>query len=249
MITISATSDSQPQSYPRGAFLFWSTLSSMAILAMTSAMPNRLRRFFTNGFWSRRAVIAGYNAASLEFAHRLRANTDARLEVKGFFDDRSRGRLGMEPDVECIGSLSDVGIYVRRHRVNIIYIALPNRHTKRFTNLLHDLCDTPASICYIPDTPMFHRTPARFVEVHGLPLVTVSRMTSCEYRNVAKRLTDIGFSLMIILALPPLFALIAISVKSYSAGHRLKTEYRLARSASTRTTVKNRIESVGNQRG
>ena len=39
-----------------------------------------------------------------------------RLEVTGFFDDRSTDRLGMETDAKLIGTLSDLSQYVKEQR-------------------------------------------------------------------------------------------------------------------------------------
>ncbi len=75
-----------------------------------------MRRFLLNAFDKRSAIVAGYNTSSLELARRLRANPGMRLEVKGFFDDRSSERLGMEADAELVGTLSDLGTYVKANR-------------------------------------------------------------------------------------------------------------------------------------
>ncbi len=84
-----------------------------------------------------------------------------RLEVAGFFDDRSTDRLGMEADAALIGPLGDLGAYVKEHRTDVIFIALPIRHVKRVMNLLDDLRDTTASIYYVPDIFVFDLIQAR----------------------------------------------------------------------------------------
>jgi putative colanic acid biosynthesis UDP-glucose lipid carrier transferase len=148
----------------------------------------------------------------------LRINPGMRLEVAGFFDDRSSDRLGLEPDAKLIGGLSDLGSYVKENRTDVIFIALPIRHIKRVMNLLDDLRDTTASIYYVPDVFVFDLIQARSGEIHGIPVVAMCETPFYGYRGIAKRVTDIVLSLMILLMLLPLLALVAVMVKLSSPG-------------------------------
>jgi putative colanic acid biosynthesis UDP-glucose lipid carrier transferase len=138
--------------------------------------------------------------------------------VAGFFDDRSMDRLGMETDYKLMGSLSDMSQYVKDNRTDVIFIALPIRHVKRVMNLLDDLRDTTASIYYVPDIFVFDLIQARSGEIHGIPVVAMCETPFYGYRGVAKRLTDISFSTLVLVLLLPLLVVIAIMVKLSSPG-------------------------------
>jgi putative colanic acid biosynthesis UDP-glucose lipid carrier transferase len=204
--------------FPRRIFITWAALTPVALIAVTLAMQELMRRFQINAFDNRSAIIAGYNPGSLELARRLRNNPGMRVEVSGFFDDRSSDRLGMEIDAKLIGSLSDMSQYVKDNRTDVIFIALPIRHVKRVMNLLDDLRDTTASIYYVPDIFVFDLIQARSGEIHGIPVVAMCETPFYGYRGVAKRLTDIGFSALILLLLLPLLVVIAVVVKVSSPG-------------------------------
>jgi putative colanic acid biosynthesis UDP-glucose lipid carrier transferase len=204
--------------YPRRIFLTWAVVTPVALIVVTLAMQELMRRFLMNAFDNRSAIIAGYNPSSLELARRLKSNPGMRVEISGFFDDRSSDRLGMESDTKLIGSLSDMSQYVKANRTDVIFIALPIRHVKRVMNLLDDLRDTTASIYYVPDIFVFDLIQARSGEIHGIPVVAMCETPFYGYRGVAKRLTDIGFSALILLLLLPLLVLIAIVVKLSSQG-------------------------------
>jgi putative colanic acid biosysnthesis UDP-glucose lipid carrier transferase len=193
-------------------------ITPVALIAVTLAMQELMRRFLMNAFDNRSAIIAGYNPGSLELARRLKNNPGMRVEVSGFFDDRSSDRLGMETDAKLIGSLSDMSQYVKDNRTDVIFIALPIRHVKRVMNLLDDLRDTTASIYYVPDIFVFDLIQARSGEIHGIPVVAMCETPFSGYRGVAKRLTDIGFSTLILLLLLPLLVVIAVVVKASSPG-------------------------------
>jgi putative colanic acid biosysnthesis UDP-glucose lipid carrier transferase len=204
--------------YPRRIFLTWAVVTPVALAAVALAMQEIMRRFLMNAFDARSAIIAGYNNSSLELARRLKSSPAMRMNVAGFFDDRSSERLGMEPDTKLVGSLSELGQYVKDHRTDVIFIALPIRHVKRVMNLLDDLRDTTASIYYVPDIFVFDLIQARSGEIHGIPVVAMCETPFHGYRGVVKRLTDTGLSLIILLLLLPLLVVIGVMVKISSPG-------------------------------
>jgi putative colanic acid biosynthesis UDP-glucose lipid carrier transferase len=204
--------------YPRRIFLTWSVVTPVALIIATLMMQEIMRRFLMNSFDARSAIIAGYNNSSLELARRLQSNPSMGLEVAGFFDDRSSDRLGMEPGAKLVGALSELGEYVKQHRTDVIFIALPIRHVKRVMNLLDDLRDTTASIYYVPDIFVFDLIQARSGEIHGIPVVAMCETPFYGYRGVVKRLTDTALSIVILLLLLPVLVVIATLVKVSSPG-------------------------------
>src|SRR5271167_34370 len=206
------------EAYPRSIFLTWAVLTPVALIVATLAMQEVMRRFLMNAFDVRRAVIAGYNSVSLDLAQRLQENPGMRLAVTGFFDDRSTDRLGMDAGDKLVGSLSDLSQYVKDHRTDVIFIALPIRHVKRVMNLLDDLRDTTASVYYVPDIFVFDLIQSRSSEIHGIPVVAMCETPFYGYRGIVKRLTDVGFSLTILMLLLPLLVVIGILVKASSRG-------------------------------
>jgi Undecaprenyl-phosphate glucose phosphotransferase len=204
--------------FPRRIFLTWAAATPVALIGVTLAMQEIMRRFLMNVLDVRSAIIAGYNTSSVELALRLKNNPGMRVEVAGFFDDRSSDRLGMQTDANLIGSLSDMSQFVKDNRTDVIFIALPIRHIKRVMNLLDDMRDTTASIYYVPDVFVFDLIQARSGEIQGIPVVAMCETPFYGYRGVAKRLTDISFSVLILMLLLPLLVLIAIAVKLSSSG-------------------------------
>jgi putative colanic acid biosysnthesis UDP-glucose lipid carrier transferase len=204
--------------YPRRIFMTWAVVTPFALVIATLAMQEIMHHFLMNAFDNRSVIFAGYNNSSLELARRLKKNPAMRLEVSGFFDDRSSDRLGLEPDVQLVGTLSDLSAFVKQHGTDVIFIALPIRHLKRVMNLLDDLRDTTASIYYVPDIFVFDLIQARSGEVHGIPVVAMCETPFYGYRGVMKRLTDIGLSTLILLLLLPLLLVIAVVVKVSSPG-------------------------------
>jgi putative colanic acid biosynthesis UDP-glucose lipid carrier transferase len=212
--------------YPRRIFLTWAAVTPLLLIAATLAMQEARRRFLATAVATRSAIIVGYNTTSFELARRLQHNPGPPVEMAGFFDDRSKDRLGMDADTGLLGSLSDMPQYVKENRTDVIFIALPIRHVKRVMDLLDDLRDTTASIYYVPDIFVFNLIQARPSEIHGIPVVAMLETPFYGYRGVAKRVTDVGFSSLILLLLVPLLLLIGLAIKLSSSGPIIFTQRR-----------------------
>ena len=212
--------------YPRRVFLTWAAVTPVLLIAVTLAMQEVKQRFLMNALETRSAIIAGYNTTSFELARRLQNNPGMRVEMIGFFDDRSKERLGMDGEAKLVGTLSDMSEYVKANRTDVIFIALPIRHVKRVMDLLDDLRDTTASIYYVPDIFVFNLIQARPSEIHGIPVVAMLETPFYGYRGVAKRVTDVGFSALILLLLLPLLLLIGLAIRFTSAGPVIFTQRR-----------------------
>ena len=85
-------------------------------------------------------------------------------------------------------------------------------------DLLDDLRDTTASIYYVPDIFVFDLIQARSGEIHGIPVVAMCETPFYGYRGVAKRMTDIILSAVILALTLPLFVIVAMLVKFSSPG-------------------------------
>jgi putative colanic acid biosysnthesis UDP-glucose lipid carrier transferase len=219
LLAIAYVAKAPLEDYPRRVFLTWAAVTPGLLIVTTLAMQEFMRRFLMQAFNTRTAVIAGYNTSSVELSRRLKRNPGTRLEVMGFFDDRSTDRLGIgNGDASLIGPLADLGTYVKEHPTDVIFIALPIRHLTRVMNLLDDLRDTTCSIYYVPDIFVFDLIQARSGEIQGIPVVAMCETPFYGYRGVAKRLTDVVLSSVILLLLLPLFAVIAVAVKWSSPG-------------------------------
>jgi putative colanic acid biosysnthesis UDP-glucose lipid carrier transferase len=212
--------------YPRRVFLTWAAVTPVLLIAVTLAMQEVKQRFLMNALETRSAIIAGYNTTSFELARRLQNNPGMRVDMVGFFDDRSKERLGMDGEAKLVGSLSDMSEYVKANRTDVIFIALPIRHVKRVMDLLDDLRDTTASIYYVPDIFVFNLIQARSSEIHGIPVVAMLETPFYGYRGVAKRVTDVAFSALILLLLLPLLLLIGVAIRFTSAGPIIFTQRR-----------------------
>ena len=204
--------------FSRRVVLSWVVLTPVPLI-VTSLLLNELsRRLIFSASNARRAVFAGFNDVSLALAQRLRRNPELCISVAGFFDDRSAERLGVDEGGDLLGGLPDLPTYVKRHGIDVIFIALPMRHVQRVLDLLEDLGDTTASIYYVPDIFVYDLIQSRTGEILGMPVVAMCETPFYGYRGVVKRVMDLAVASFALLVLSPLLLLVALLVKLSSPG-------------------------------
>lgn len=204
--------------YPRSVILPWAVLSPLLVFGVMTALHVLMRKVVLSQQNQRSAVIIGVNVASLQLADRLETHPELCTRVAGFFDDRSVDRVEPMGDFQMLGRLKDLVGYVQAHKIDVIFVALPIRHIQRVMDLLDDLRDSTASIYFVPDVFVFDLIQSRTAEIMGIPVVALCETPFYGYRGVMKRVTDLSFTLGIMVFALPVMLVIAMLVKLTSPG-------------------------------
>jgi putative colanic acid biosysnthesis UDP-glucose lipid carrier transferase len=163
------------------------------------------------------AVLAGMNASGLELARRLKHDVYSNVRIFGFVEDRSAARLeiGVYP---LLGRIAELPELVKRHRVDLVYLALPMVSAPRTVELLDALRDTTASVYFVPDMFVTDLIQGRIESVSGMPVLGVFDSPFSGVSGLVKRAADVVLSLLILALVSPLLLLLAILVKLSSPG-------------------------------
>lgn len=167
---------------------------------------------------ARRVVIAGMNKQGVELANRMAGDLYSNVRVIGFFDDRSSDRLQHYNEYAMLGKIPDLPEYVKKYRVDGIYLSLPMASQKRILFLLDGLRDTTGSIYFVPDSFVTDLIQGRMDSVGGIPVVAVCETPFTGLNRIVKRGSDIVLSLLILALISPLLLLIALAVRLTSPG-------------------------------
>ena len=206
------------ETYSRAVLISWFVFTPFMILAGRMLLSALVSHLLASSRSKRHAVIAGVNPIALSLADQIIERPDFGLVVDGFFEDRSRERLGVDGTTSIRGPLSKLPDYVRNNRTDIIFIAMPIKNVKRVTELLDDLNDTTASIYFVPDIHVFDLIQCRTVNINGIPAVALCETPFYGLRGVTKRAFDIGISLFALTVLSPIIVGTAIAIKLTSPG-------------------------------
>jgi putative colanic acid biosynthesis UDP-glucose lipid carrier transferase len=196
----------------------WALATPLVMYAAHRAAPPLLGRVLAAEDLQRTAVIAGANALGRRLAERIEASPLLGLRVAGYFDDRERARIGDVDAARVLGRLEDLVAHVKRHRIDVIYVALPMSAQPRLRGLLDALRDTTASIYFVPDVLLFDLIQARLDSIGGIPVLAVCESPFRGLDALLKRASDLVLASAILVLIAPLMALIALGVKLSSPG-------------------------------
>lgn len=166
----------------------------------------------------RPAVVIGAGSLGVKVAHALAEGRQRGIQFIGYFDDRSDGRVHGEAGPLRLGGLKEAAPYIRQHGVRDAYITLPLGSQPRIITLLEDLQGTTASIYFVPDVFGISIIQGRLQDMNGVPVVGICETPFTGTNMLAKRLSDIVLSLLILVLISPVLLAIAIGVKLSSPG-------------------------------
>jgi putative colanic acid biosynthesis UDP-glucose lipid carrier transferase len=222
--------------------LSWITVTPLLILASVKIARVALLRVSSARTAGRAAVIVGANYLGRVFAAQIRENPHLGVHVTGFFDDRSPERIGVSNGL--IGKLADVPGYVKAHGVHCVYISLPMTAQLRVLRLMQELCDTTASVYFIPDYFAFDLIQAGFDNLAGMPVVAIRETPLYGLNAVVKRAMDLTLSAAVVALTSPVMLAIAIAIKLDSTGPVLFRQRRYGMDGSELVVLKFRTMRV-----
>ena len=163
------------------------------------------------------AVLAGMNPLGLELARRLRGDIYSDVRIAGFVDDRAPERLELAL-YPLLGRIAELPELVKRHRIDVVYLALPMVSEPRIQALLDALRDTTASVYFVPDLFVTDLIQGRIDSVSGMPVLGVFDSPFSGASGLVKRAADIVLSASMLALVAPLLVLLAGLVKLTSPG-------------------------------
>jgi putative colanic acid biosynthesis UDP-glucose lipid carrier transferase len=203
--------------FDEDVLLAWAFATPVAQYLAHRLVPGLLPRVLAAEGLDKVAVIAGASTPGFKLAERIEANPYLGIRFTGYFDDRAPARL---PEIRgtALGTLSDLAAYVKTHRVDLIYVALPMASQPRILKLLEELKDTTASIYFVPDIFMFDLIQARVDSIGGIPVLAVCETPLFGINALIKRASDMLIAGTILMLISPLMLAIALGVKRSSPG-------------------------------
>lgn len=166
----------------------------------------------------RGAVIVGVNDQGVSLAREIADSAYSGIELLGFFDDRGEDRQAAKSGHPLIGRIDDLPEYVKKHRVQSIYLSLPMASRPRILQILDGLKDTTASIYFVPDMFITDLIQGRSDSVCGVTVISVCDTPFRGFNRVLKRGSDVLLSMLILIAIAPVLLTIALLVKLESPG-------------------------------
>jgi putative colanic acid biosynthesis UDP-glucose lipid carrier transferase len=167
---------------------------------------------------AQQVVIVGMNTQGVSLAESIGDSAYSGMEMRGFFDDRSEARRHEQGNYKLLGKIDELAAYVKKYRIQYIYLSLPMIARPRVLQILDDLKDTTASIYFVPDMFITDLIQGRSDSVCGVNVISVCDTPFRGLNGILKRASDIVLSVLILMLVSPVMVLIAIMVKLGSPG-------------------------------
>lgn len=173
---------------------------------------------------SQTAIIVGAGDLGSSVARYLEENAWLGVGVGGFFDDKKDGSIENKP---VLGRIENVAAYVREHKAEYVFLALPMRAEDKVKRLVTELTDSTATVYLVPDIFQFEMmlsgAPRYFGEIAAIALW---ESPFIGLNAALKRLFDIIFASAAVIIISPVLLAFAVAIKLSSPGPVFFTQQR-----------------------
>lgn len=216
-ILVSLTYLIRKAEFSRLVFLyFW--IISIVFLSVERVVLREILWFFRRkGHNIRRVLVVGAEDLGVKTVKKIIDNSWTGLDVVGFLDDRKKVGEVVEGK-EILGRTTKIKEIIRDYSVDQVFIALPVQSFKKMMFVVGSLRDEIVTVRVVPDIYQTITLNASLEDLEGLPIINLSDTSMYGWNVVVKRALDLIFSLAATIAALPLMLLIAIVIKTTSAG-------------------------------
>ena len=164
-----------------------------------------------------RVVIVGAGPVGRELANIMEDRLSMGFRVVGFFDDKI---TKSSEDLYIIGKVNECLDYVKRHKINEIYCALPDRAINKINKLMREADKEMIRFKLVPDVKDYFKKNVNVTMLGHFPVISPRSEPLENISNMMfKRLFDVVFSFVVIVfVMSWLLPIIAILIKLESKG-------------------------------
>mgnify|MGYP001168030932 FL=1 len=196
---------------------FWILVSSLLIVShmLVRVVLIEARK---RGFNQRHILIVGSGALGQAVAGKINLHSEFGMNIVGYLSSHSE-KVGSEVNgIQIVGLYRDVSQIIQKYNIDQLYIALPLHAHDRMEKVLEYLGEETVDIKVVPDLLKFMNLQAGVEELDGLPIINLTESPLYGWNIAIKRVSDIIFSAILIIASSPLLVLLAIVIKLESIG-------------------------------
>ncbi|PWT93945.1 MAG: undecaprenyl-phosphate glucose phosphotransferase [Acidobacteria bacterium] len=200
----------------RVLFLYFMVLDIIGVMFSRFTIRRVLEHMRKRGFGIKNVLIVGAGKLGETVAARIDSHEELGYEITGFLDDDSEKTVVAGYPV--VGKCSEVSLMVDQLRVDYVFIALPFRAHDTIMDILHNTRNELVDIKVVPDILEYVAIRAGIEDLDGVPIINLSDVPLRGLHSFVKRVLDIAFSMIGLIAMVALFPLLWMMVKFRSTG-------------------------------
>ena len=165
-----------------------------------------------------KVLIIGTGARALKLTTMLRKHSEWGIDLIGHLDPDPQRVGRIINGVTVLGDVDHIGVILRDNVVDEVIVAVPRSRINDVNSIAAACEEEGVKLRFMADIFDFQFASMKLDMLDTIPLITIEPIAHDEMQLLVKRLLDIIFTLLIMPALLPLCALIAIAIKLDSKG-------------------------------
>jgi Undecaprenyl-phosphate glucose phosphotransferase len=219
-------------------FYFW-VLTIVAVSFSRVAFREGLRFGRRRGYILRPALIVGGGDPAAEVSRMIRQRPDVGISVLGLVGTRA------ESSSEWLGGYKDLRDVLDAHRVDIVFLALPQEDYGVLPQVLSAIGDDPLTIHLVPDVFSLISLRGGMEEFEGVPLIHLRESPLHGWNRILKHLFDLALGSLALAVAAPVLTLVAVAIRLTSPGPVLLRQERMGLDGRLFHMLKFRTMRVG----
>lgn len=192
---------------------------AVALVVERVVISSLARRWTREGRLERRAVIVGGGQVAADLIAALEAQPDNDVRICGIFDDRKGDRSpGVVAGYQKLGTVAELVEFGRMTKLDMLIVTLPVTAESRLMELLKKLWVLPVDIRLSASANKLKFRPRAYSYIGDVPFIDLADKPLADWDRVSKRLFDLFFGVLALVALSPVMIGAAVAIKLDSRG-------------------------------
>lgn len=205
---------------------YWFLTAYVSLVIVRGVFSLLLHRWRLQGRLTHNVVIVGAGSVGARLIRHLDRQRSSGIRILGLFDDRKTRIPDSIGEHRVAGTVDDLLLFVRKHRVDQIVIAISWSAESRMVELLQRLQTVAVDVTLCPGAAAFELPNMGYGDVGGVPMLTVLKPPLTGWSRVVKGVEDRVLAFTILMALWPMLITIGIAIKATSHGPILFSQRR-----------------------
>ncbi|MFD1754055.1 sugar transferase [Rufibacter sediminis] len=189
---------------------------------------SHLKKLVYNGEVYFRTVVVGSSGNAREVYNELvNNNRHLGLRIIGFVQSQPSQPHAFQEEIPSLGSFHKLPEVIKEQQVQEVIIAIEPSEHQLIQQILTYLEGEDVRISILPDVYQILLGSVRVSHLFGTPLIEVKRDLMPVWQQLLKRVLDLVTAILVLTILSPLYALLAILVKTSSPGPVLFRQERI----------------------